>query len=145
MTDRLSSAAPRRAAGRPDAPYTLVYDGRCGVCLRLVGVLRRWDRDGDIAVLASQDPSVPGRFPWIAPAAFEESMQLVGPGGRTWSGAAAIERLLDVLPRGRVAASLLRVPVIGRAADRLYRWFARHRRHFGCGTHCEWPGGTPPR
>lgn len=122
-----------RGLGRP---YTLVYDGMCRVCNRLANVLRKWDRQDDIEIVPSQSSGVMARFPWIPPRAFGEAMQLVGPGGETWQGAAAIEQLLGVLPRGRWIAWVFRVPFVRGLADRLYRWFARNRYRMGCGKHC---------
>jgi predicted DCC family thiol-disulfide oxidoreductase YuxK len=63
-------------------------------------------------------------------------VQLVGPGGTTWQGAAAIERLLDVLPRGGLLGWVFSVPFVRALADRFYRWFARNRYRLGCGEHC---------
>jgi predicted DCC family thiol-disulfide oxidoreductase YuxK len=118
-------------------PYTVVYDGACKVCNRLIRVLQRWDRHGEIETLPSQNTSVYARFPWIPAEAYAEALQLVGPGGQTWQGAAAIEKLLDVLPHGRLLGWAFRVPLVGRLIDRFYRWFARNRYHFGCGEHCQ--------
>src|SRR5688572_23722179 len=95
--------AGQSASGGIGRPYTVVYDGTCKVCTRLATVLRKWDR-GQLEVVASQTPGVAARFPWIPPRAYAEALQLIGPGGRTWQGAAAIEQLLHVLPRGRLIA-----------------------------------------
>jgi predicted DCC family thiol-disulfide oxidoreductase YuxK len=118
-------------------PYTLVYDGTCRVCNRLANVLRAWDRDGDIEVVPSQAAGVMARFPWIPARAFSEAIQLVGPSGSTWQGAAAIEELLGILPRGRLIAWIFKVPFVRVLADKFYRWFARNRYHLGCGAHCQ--------
>jgi len=117
-------------------PYTLVYDGMCRVCNRLANVLRRWDRQREIEVVPSQTTGVMARFPWIPPRAFAEAIQLVGPGGATWQGAAAVERLLDILPRGGWIAWIFKIPFVRTLADKFYRWFARNRYHLGCGEHC---------
>jgi predicted DCC family thiol-disulfide oxidoreductase YuxK len=114
--------------------YTVVYDGHCNVCTRLANVLRAWD--GELEVVASQSPGVMERFPWIPPAAYAEALQLVGPGGTTWQGAAAIEQLLNILPRGRLFSWAFHIPLLRGVADRFYRWFARNRYQFGCGDHC---------
>lgn len=116
--------------------YTLVYDGECRVCSRSVDVLRRWDRQGEIEVVSYQTAGVTTRFPWIAPRAFAEAMQLVGPGGQTWQGAAAMEQLLEVLPRGRWIAWIFKIPFVSALANKFYRWFARNRYRLGCGQHC---------
>jgi len=118
-------------------PYTCVYDGMCKVCTRLANVLRKWDRGRELEVVASQAPGVMARFPWIPARAYAEALQLIGPGGRTWQGAAAIEQLLNILPKGRIAALLFKIPFARRIADRVYKWFARNRYRLGCGEHCQ--------
>lgn len=115
----------------------MVYDGHCGVCNRIVAALEQWDRRGELEILPSQTPGLGARFPWIPERAFADSMQVVrARDGKTWSGAAAVEQLLDVLPRGRWLAWIFRLPFIRGLADRFYRWFARNRYQLGCGEHC---------
>ena len=126
-------APPPEGLGRP---YTVVYDGTCKVCTRLSNVLRHWDK-GRLEVVASQSPGVMARFPWIPARAYIEALQLVGPGGETWQGSAAIEQLLKILPRGRLISWVFQIPFIRTLADRFYRWFARNRYHLGCGEHCQ--------
>jgi predicted DCC family thiol-disulfide oxidoreductase YuxK len=77
------------------------------------------------------------RFPWIPAKAYGEALQLIGPGGRTWQGAAAIEQLLTILPKGKLVSWLFKVPFVRVLADRFYRWFARNRYRLGCGEHCQ--------
>jgi predicted DCC family thiol-disulfide oxidoreductase YuxK len=120
----------------PGRPWTVVYDGQCKVCSRLVGLLRRWDARQVIEAVPFQNTSVLSRFPWIPADEYAKAMQLVGPGGRTWQGAAAIEQLLRVLPHGCLLGWVFRMPLAGALADRFYRWFARNRYKFGCGEHC---------
>lgn len=117
--------------------YTLVYDGDYRVCNRFVDALRGWDRRQEIEIVPSQAAGVMARFPWIPAAAFGESMQLVESDGTTWQGAAAIEHLLDVLPRGRWIAWIFKVPFVRVLAEKFYRWFARNRYRMGCGAHCQ--------
>ena len=119
-------------------PYAVVYDGDCTVCTRLARVLARWDTRATFDVVPSQAPGVAARFPWIPLRAYRESLQLVGEGGRTWQGAAAIERILDLLPRGRWIAGIFSLPFARPAAERFYRWFARNRFQLGCGAHCRY-------
>jgi predicted DCC family thiol-disulfide oxidoreductase YuxK len=131
-------------AGQPDTPsrglgraYTVVYDGNCKVCTRLVKLLRKWDRTGLLEVVPSQQHGVMARFPWIPARAYGEALQLVAADGTTWQGAAAIEKLLDVLPRGRLISWIFRIPFVRTLADRFYRWFAKNRYRLGCGEHCQ--------
>ena len=118
-------------------PYTVIYDGQCKVCGRLVKLLDAWDTRKQIEIVPSQNTTVQARFPWIPPQAYAESVQLVGPGGRTWQGAAAIEQLLEALPKGGLLGWIFAVPGVRPFADRFYRWFARNRYKFGCGEHCQ--------
>lgn len=128
------SDIPLPSLGRP---YTVVFDGQCKVCNRLARMLRRWDKYREFEVVSSQTPGVQARFPWIPPRAYIEALQLVGPGGRTWQGAAAIEQLLDVLPKGKLLSWVFSIPFVRTLADRFYRWFARNRYRLGCGDHCQ--------
>ena len=116
--------------------YTVVYDGNCRVCTRLATLLRKWDRHHLLEIVPSQAPGVMARFPWIPTHAYAEALQLVAADGETWSGAAAVEHLLDVLPRGRLVSWLFKIPFARALADWFYRWFARNRYRLGCGDHC---------
>lgn len=118
-------------------PYTVVYDGTCRICTRLAGVLAKWDRHRQLEIVPSQESGVMARFPWIPAHAYADALQLIGPGGHTWSGAAAIEQLLDVLPRGKWISWIFAIPFVRTIADRFYKWFARHRYRLGCGEHCQ--------
>jgi predicted DCC family thiol-disulfide oxidoreductase YuxK len=126
--------ATRGSAGRP---YTVVWDGTCTTCARLVTLLEKWDTRDHIETIPSQNTSVFVRFPWIPAEAYSEAMQLIGPGGKTWQGAEAIEQLLRILPLGRPLSWVFRIPLVGGAIDAFYRWFARNRFRFGCGEHCQ--------
>lgn len=124
--------------GSPGRPFTVVYDGFCNVCKKLVGVLARWDTAGNLEILSSQTPGIAARFPWIPASAYLESVQLIeSRTGATWQGAAAIERLIDVLPKGRFITWIFSIPFFRPLAEKIYRWFARNRYHLGCGQHCQ--------
>jgi len=118
-------------------PYTCVYDGMCNVCTRISHVLEKWDRHRQIEIVPSQASGVMARFPWIPAHAYVEALQLIGPEGQTWSGAAAIEKLLDILPKGKLIAWIFRIPFVRPLANRFYNWFARNRYKLGCGEHCQ--------
>jgi predicted DCC family thiol-disulfide oxidoreductase YuxK len=123
--------------GEPGRRYTVIYDGHCKVCGRMVRLLTKWDRNHDLEIIPSQAPGVRARFPWIPQRAYRESVQVIrGSDGRTWQAAAALEELLKVLPKGRLLSWLFRIPLMRPLADTLYRWFARNRYRMGCGKHC---------
>lgn len=124
--------------GDPNRCYIVIYDGHCKVCGRMVRMLTKWDRDHELQIIPSQAPGIRERFPWIPARAYVESVQVVQAGtGKTWQGAAALEQLLKILPRGRLISWLFRIPLVRPLAELFYRWFARNRYRFGCGDHCQ--------
>lgn len=124
--------------GGPGRNYTVIYDGHCKVCGKLVRMLTKWDRNHELEITPSQAPGIRQRFPWIPPRAYVESVQVIRTrDGRTWQGAAAFEQLLNVLPKGRLLSWLFKIPFARPLAEKFYRWFARNRYKFGCGEHCQ--------
>ncbi len=133
----------RHEAGEVEGRHTLVYDGKCRVCGHIVSVLREWDGDGRVEFVPFQDSEVPNRFPWISPAAFESSVQLIEPGGATREGVAAAEAVLSLLTRGRMFAWAFSAPYSVPVAEGLYRAFSRNRHRLGCSE--EAPSLEPER
>ena len=123
--------------GEPGREYTIVYDGACRVCKGIVKRLERWDRQGVFWIVPSQAPGVHARFPWIPSRSFAQSVQLIRRDGHTWHGAAAIEQIIDQLPKGKLITWVFSIPFVRPLAERFYRWFARNRYRLGCGEHCQ--------
>jgi predicted DCC family thiol-disulfide oxidoreductase YuxK len=124
--------------GSPGRPYTVVYDGYCKVCKRLVAMLKKWDKNHELEILPSQTPSVGARFPWIPARAYLESVQFIDHRTETtWQGAAALEHIMDALPKGKLITWIFSIPFVRPLAERFYRWFARNRYRLGCGEHCQ--------
>ncbi len=118
--------------------YTVVYDGSCNVCGKIVRGLAKWDRHRRLEIVPSQTPGLAARFPWIPEPAYVESLQLVRTrDGKTWQGAASIEQLLDVRPKGKLLSWIFSIPFVRPVAEKAYRWFARNRYHLGCSDHCQ--------
>lgn len=129
------SVAP--AIGDPGMPYTVIYDGHCKVCGRMVKLLTKWDRNHILEIIPSQATGVHARFPWIPSHAYTESVQVIrNRDGKTWQAAAALEELLEVMPKGWLISWLFKIPLVRPIVDRFYRWFARNRYRMGCGDHC---------
>lgn len=123
--------------GDSGRPYTVIYDGTCGVCTRMVKLLDSWDRNRQLEIIPSQAPGARDRFPWIPASAYTDSVQVIrASDGKTWQAAAALEELLRVLPKGGVFSWLFNVPFARPLADRFYGWFARNRYRMGCDEHC---------
>ena len=124
--------------GSPGRPYTVVYDGHCKVCKRLVAMLKKWDKHHDLEILPSQTPGLGARFPWIPARAYLESVQFIDHHTETTlQGAAALELIIDVLPKGKLITWIFSIPFVRPLAERFYRWFARNRYRLGCGEHCQ--------
>lgn len=129
---------PAKPHGSCDRPYTVVYDGHCKVCKRLVALLVKWDRQNELEILPSQTPGLAERYPWIPATAYLESLQFVErSNGTTWQGAAALEHIVDVLPKGRLISWIFLIPFVRPLAERFYRWFAKNRYRLGCSEHCQ--------
>jgi predicted DCC family thiol-disulfide oxidoreductase YuxK len=117
-------------------PWTVVWDGSCKICSRLARLIQAWDRRHVFNVVTSQTPGVKANFPWIPERAYLESVQVIGPHGETKQGAAALEQILDLLPKGWFFSWVFSIPFVRPAAERFYRWFAKNRYRLGCGEHC---------
>jgi predicted DCC family thiol-disulfide oxidoreductase YuxK len=131
----VAPVAPR--VGSPDRRYTIVYDGACKVCQALVRRLTKWDKHAVFEIVPSQGDGVRARFPWIPARAFAQSVQLIRRDGHTWQGAAALEQIIDQLPKGKLITWIFSIPFVRPLAERFYRWFARNRYRLGCGEHCQ--------
>jgi predicted DCC family thiol-disulfide oxidoreductase YuxK len=117
--------------------YAVIYDGQCQVCSRSVNLLAKWDKNHELEIMPSQAPGVRERFPWISAQAYGDSVQVIRVrDGKTWQAAAALEELLNVMPKGQAISWLFRIPFARPLVDRLYRWFVRNRYKFGCAEHC---------
>lgn len=115
-----SPAAPAR--------YTLLFDGRCGMCSAWRAWIARHDRGDRITLLPYQDPAARHLAPGVPPERFEGEMQLILPDGQVVGGATAIAEALRVLPGYRWLGALLRWPPVLGVARRVYAFIARNRR-----------------
>jgi predicted DCC family thiol-disulfide oxidoreductase YuxK len=122
----------------PDgARLLLIYDGRCGVCTRLVDWVRARDARRRVAIVPNQRPGLLERAR-LTRAQVDASAWAIDRAGRRYEGAAAINRTLEELGSGwRRLARLYRLPLMRTAEDAGYRWFAANRGRFG-----RW-GSTP--
>jgi predicted DCC family thiol-disulfide oxidoreductase YuxK len=126
-----------------EKPFQLIFDGRCRVCSRMVDGIGRLDRRHRIEAHPYQDPDLERRF-GLSRRQAEHEVWLIGPDGRKYGGAEAVNRVLDVLGGvWRVIAKLYRVRGIRWLEDRLYHAFSsvRHRFGFlGSTAACDRPG-----
>jgi len=108
----------------PRSRPLVVYDARCGFCLRWVGRLRRWDRRNVIEFLPLQDERAL-LLTGVGRDALQQAAHVVLPSGEVLAGAAAFQALCPFLPGGSLPHVLLSVPGALPVAERVYRWIAR--------------------
>ncbi|KPK83330.1 MAG: hypothetical protein AMS25_00030 [Gemmatimonas sp. SM23_52] len=94
--------------------------------------MKRWDTDRRIEAVPFGDADL--AHYGVSRAAAEEAMHLVAPSGAVWRGAAAAREVLRLLPRLRFMVWLFRLPGAMFVAERVYRWIAKRRHHFGCSS-----------
>lgn len=113
------------------ARLIVVFDGYCGVCTRFADWVARRDHDSRVRLVPSQRPGVLDGLGLTREAADRE-VWAVDAGGRPFSGAPAINRVLAELGGGwRLFAALASLPGIRVVEAAGYRWFARNRARFG--------------
>ena len=61
-------------------------------------------------------------------------MHLIAPDGEVRRGAEAARRITRLVGRPRLLAWLFALPGAMFVAERLYRWVAKRRHRFGCGS-----------
>ncbi|TDJ59933.1 MAG: DUF393 domain-containing protein [Nitrospina sp.] len=110
----------------------LIYDGDCQLCTRLVRRGQHITKDRvDYAPFQETAP----RFPEIAQARFEASVQLVLPSGEIFEGAEAVFRTLAMVPgRGRALRCYRKIPGFAWLSEVGYRWVSRNRKTISAWT-----------
>lgn len=110
----------------------LIFDGDCGFCRAWVARLKRWDKASRLRFLPFQDPDA-GRF-GIPAAELARAMHLVLPDGRVLRGADAAPEVLKLLRAGWLLYWIYAVPGVPPLSRAVYRWVARRRHRFACGS-----------
>ncbi len=106
----------------------LIFDGDCNFCRRWIA---RWSHvtEGRVDYLPSQEAAP--LIPYISPAQFQASVQLIEPDGSVYEGAEAVFRTLAYNPNyGWPLWLYRRVPGVAMVAEFLYRFVARRRAAF---------------
>lgn len=105
--------------------WIVLYDARCGLCTWLLAGILRWDRERILKPVALQERRAARLLSDLSPEARMRSWHLIEPGGRRYSGGAALPPMLRELPWGRGPALLFaRIPKL---TDRGCRWVAANR------------------
>lgn len=108
------------------ATPVLIYDGRCRFCVDQATRLQRWVH-GRVRLESFRDPGVIERYAGLTEAQCDQALQLVEPGGRIWSGGAAVARTLRLSPLLAPLGWLYFVPGLRHVGDWVYGRIARNR------------------
>ncbi|HEY5996851.1 MAG TPA: DUF393 domain-containing protein [Candidatus Deferrimicrobiaceae bacterium] len=109
----------------------LIYDAECALCRGAVAAIEASSLPDAFEFLPCGSEAASRRFPRIPRADCRRAVHLVLPGGRVLAGGAAAPEIVARLPRYRLAAPLLRVPVVRALVSLAYRAVARNRRRIG--------------
>lgn len=103
------------------------YDGSCPLCVAEMKQLAATDRDGHVELQDITRPGFAERFPHIDPVQADRILHGESDDGTQLYGLDVTARAWSLAGKGwRV--NWLRWPVIRLVADRVYLFFARHRR-----------------
>lgn len=108
----------------------MCYDGECPLCLESVARVKGVYHGRKIRWIPYQD--LPADHPELAGAIgtrdLSSALHVIEADGTTVSsGAAAVLRIADIVPRLRVFARLGRLPVVSWLVEPMYGFVARHR------------------
>jgi predicted DCC family thiol-disulfide oxidoreductase YuxK len=121
--ERPASAAVPRIPGPGRA--VLFYDGQCGFCRCIAGLLLAWDRGSALLPVAIQEPVGDELLAELTPEQRLASWHLIAADGSRYTGGPAFEPLLALLPGGRPLSRL-----VGRFDEqtaRVYDLVSEHR------------------
>ena len=118
--------------GAKSGQLSVIYDGACSVCTRIVRLLKVIDRSNTFVVYDYHEvPLMQERFPVLKGSELEEAMHVITRDRRIYRGYRALRRMLMNTPLRPVVAFLY-FPAFDPIGVFLYNWFARNRRRFGC-------------
>ena len=111
----------------------VIYDGRCGFCVRSLRVCRAFDVRGALRFHdANARTQVDSMFPELRHADFDHAMFAVAPDRSVTQGFFAFRRLLWESPLMWFLLPFFYFPGTGWIGPKVYAWVARNRRRFGC-------------
>jgi predicted DCC family thiol-disulfide oxidoreductase YuxK len=106
----------------------MIFDGECAFCCHWVARWRRLTRNS-LESVASQDPSVKARFPFVPHELYAQTVVLVINDKCYLTGAEAVVESLAGVPVWRMLVQVYRrVPVVAKLMESGYRFVVRCRR-----------------
>ncbi len=130
----------------PTKPLTIVFDGYCKACTKVVAFLGRRDKAKRLNMVPNQAPDALQTYS-LTQGEVQRAVWAIEADGTRYEGAAAANRILASLGGfwGAVA-SLYRIRPIRWLEDTFYHWFSANRHHFGwmwrVTAYCDQPGSN---
>jgi len=122
---------------RRAAASTLLYDGRCGLCLDGMRLLRGLDLFSQIRLVDFHTLPDPAQLhPVLSADRCRSRMQLIESDGTLTEGFSSLRRLSLKLPTLWGLAPILRLPGMGRLGPLIYDWIAQRRLLWHRGAAC---------
>lgn len=113
-------------------PLTILFDGRCNLCLATVEALRAAEFDSPPRFVDSNGADVLKQFPQLNRDDLLGQMWVVGRDGATSGGYDALVNIAATRPSMQPFVPLLRWHPVRQMGWSIYRWVAKHRyRLFG--------------
>jgi predicted DCC family thiol-disulfide oxidoreductase YuxK len=114
---------------RPTQRVTVLFDGGCGLCTKLIEAVRRLDLLDAVTALdvTSEWSSIAGRFPAVTHASCLADMPVIGADGSVTAGFEGYRELAKVLPLGWFVLPVLYLPGVPAIGRRIYRLVADRR------------------
>ena len=103
-------------------PYTVIYDGKCNLCVTLVQLLESLDKGDRFQYIPMQDPENLQRWN-VTPQDCELGMILIDAEApeRRWQGSDAAEEIGQLFPLGNLFVAAYRaLPGLKWSGDRIY-------------------------
>ncbi|HUH72030.1 MAG TPA: DUF393 domain-containing protein [Mycobacterium sp.] len=107
----------------------LVFDGRCGMCTRVVNRLAGLNRTGRLRIEPFQAPGIADRL-GVPDDRLSESAWWLDSSGAVLAGAQAMNAALSAALGTPLPLWIYRLPGIGAVQNAIYRWVAAHRYRF---------------
>ena len=110
----------------------IIYDGRCGFCIRSLRIVRALDLFHSFRFHDSHEPDTFQRFRELSAANVDDAMYAIVEGEPIYEGFFAFRRLIWNSPLMWILISIFYFPGAGFFGPRAYAWVARNRTKFGC-------------
>lgn len=111
------------------SPLILAYDAECGICCRMTDWLRARDREGLLVFFPLQGKELVMFAPELAGRDLHGEIHGLDERSRQiWSGGALLPQVLSRLPRWRLVAWVLKIPLFREIS--LWIWRRRSERRF---------------